>query len=89
MDWKSIEGKTIKTATPMKKPRYDDEAWCVLEFTDGTQCVAVAGFGGYTGHSEDEYPCHVYLRSHVDGLVPVDPKADVASDEDLAAPGGR
>ncbi len=71
MEWKDLEGKTIKTATPMKKPGYDDEAWCALEFTDGTWCVVVGGYGGYSGSSEDEYPCFVYLKEHVDGLVPV------------------
>ncbi len=68
----SIIGKTISKATRMKKPEYDDTGWLKLDFTDGTCCVIVSYYGGYTGLSEDEYPTYIGFRDESDDLVPVE-----------------
>ena len=54
-----IVGKTIASATYMKKPEYDDRPYLLLRFTDGTECYVVGWYGGFTGSSEDEYPAYV------------------------------
>lgn len=66
----NLTGKTISAATRMKKPEYDDEGWLRLDFTDGTHCVIVAWYGGYTGESEDEYPTSITIADNIEGLVP-------------------
>lgn len=71
MDFQDLQGKTIAKATQMKKPKYDDDGWLKLEFTDGTSCVILAGYGGYTGESEDEYPIGIDVIESDDGLEPV------------------
>lgn len=71
MNFEDLQGKTIAKATQMKKPTYDDDGWLKLEFTDGTSCVIWAGYGGYTGESEDEYPTTIGVIESDDGLEPV------------------
>ena len=56
----------------MRKPEYDDTGWLKLDFTDGTHCVIGAGYGSYTGESEDEYPTCIWFTDDAEGLVPVD-----------------
>lgn len=75
MSFKALEGKTIKTATHVKRPTNDDDGWLLLEFTDETKCVICAYYGGYTSESEDEYPTRICVSENVDGFVPVDPSA--------------
>jgi hypothetical protein len=65
-----LAGKTIASATRMKKAEYDDEAWLQLHFTDGSSCVIVASYGGYSGESEDEYPSYFYIKDSIEGLMP-------------------
>ena len=67
-----LVGKTVAAATRLKKPGYDDEGWLRLTFTDGTECVLVAGYGEYTGASEGEYPTHLRVTGPDDALVPVE-----------------
>lgn len=55
MKFSDIEGKTIKRAVQMNASMFDDKGWLKLEFTDGEQCLIIAGYGGYTGKSFDEY----------------------------------
>ena len=71
MELKDLIGKTIAEAEIMKMPAYDDEGRLRLKFTDGTQTVVVASYGGYTGNSEDEYPTYIELNDDCKGLVPV------------------
>ena len=71
MEFRDIEGKTIRSATHVKRPATDDEGWLLLEFTDGTQCVVFSWYGGFTGNSEDEYPTGIGISGNVDGYVPV------------------
>lgn len=73
MDFSALVGKTIKAATLMKRPEYDDEAWLRLEFEDGTSSVLMSTYGDNTGRSEDEYPCFIVIASPegASGLVPV------------------
>jgi hypothetical protein len=66
MKTEEIEGKTIRAATIMMKPDFDDRAWLRLRFTDGTECFVIACYGGYTGGSEDEYPAFVVLAPKID-----------------------
>lgn len=73
MDTKNIIGKTISAASLMKRDGYDDEGWLKLEFSDGTFCVVVAGYGCYTGNSNDEYPTYIDISDDISGLVPVEP----------------
>lgn len=70
MKIKDLVGKTITAATKMCREDKDDEGWLKLQFSDGTSCVVVAGYGGYTGKSEDEYPTFIYIAEDVAGLVP-------------------
>ena len=67
----NITGKTIAQVTKMRKPEYDDTGWLKIDFTDGTHCVIWAGYGGWTGGSEDEYPTCIGVTDDVEGLVPV------------------
>lgn len=56
-------GKTIKSAKISKiSDEFDDEPYLDLEFTDGTKERIVAGYGSYTGHSDDEYPRFIYIK---------------------------
>jgi len=75
MEFSDIEGKTIRSANHVKRPEHDDEGWLMLEFTDGTKCVIVAWYGGFTGNSEDEYPTRIGISDKVDGYIPVEPEA--------------
>jgi hypothetical protein len=76
MEFKGLIGKTITEATLLKYPETDDEAWLRLRFTDGTECVLQATYGGWTGYSMDEYPAYIRIcqKPHRD-LVPVCPVA--------------
>jgi len=67
--------KTIRSAIIMKRPDYDDVGYLCLYFTDGTKCLVTAGYGGYTGKSEDEYPTNIGVSDRegcFERLVPVD-----------------
>lgn len=70
---KELIGKLITSAEKMRKENHDDEGWLKLSFSDGTCCVVVAGYGGYTGDSEDEYPTYLTVSFDADslaGLIP-------------------
>lgn len=54
-------GKTIKSASILGIKGYDDKPYLLLEFTDGTEVKIIATYGGYTGNSEDEYPCFILV----------------------------
>ena len=72
MKFADIEGKTIKTARKVACETSDDEGWLLLEFTDGTKCTIVAGYGEeYTGNSEGEYPTSIGISDETDGFAPV------------------
>ena len=62
MNANNLVGKTITAATQMKHPTYDDSGWLKLNFSDGTECLITAGYQGYTGESEDEYPTCIGVR---------------------------
>ena len=63
-----IIGKNIKSAKFNKiNNEYDDIPYLDLEFEDGTTARIVASYGAYTGHSEDEYPCYIYIEDEDDG----------------------
>ena len=57
-----LVGKTI-TSVKRKKPiGFDDEGFLLLEFSDGTDALIVAGFeDNYTGNSLGEYPTYLSL----------------------------
>jgi hypothetical protein len=72
MEFKDIEGKTIKSATQSKLRMGDDTGWLVLEFTDGTQCAIEAYYSAeYTGDSDGEHPTRIRIDARVDHLIPV------------------
>jgi len=71
----NITGKTIARVTEMQKQGYDDTGWLKLDFTDGTHCVIWAGYGCYTGESEDEYPTRIGISDDDEGLVPSEANA--------------
>lgn len=62
MKLNDLVGKTITEATLLKYPELDDEAWLRLRFTDGSECVLEATYGGFTGRSCDEYPAFLVVR---------------------------
>jgi hypothetical protein len=70
IEFSDIEGKTIRSATQVKRPDADDDGWLMLEFTDGTKCVIVAWYTGYTGGSVGEYPTGIGISEKVDGFIP-------------------
>lgn len=71
-----LNGKTIHSTTRMCKPPYDDTGWLRLDFTDGTHAIIIAGYMGYTGQSEDEYPTTIGITTMElePDLVPMTPE---------------
>jgi len=61
MEFKDLIGKTITAATVKKLVKHDDEGFLQLQFSDGTEAVIVASYGGYTGSSVDEYPTYIEI----------------------------
>ena len=69
--FKELVGKTIREADVCRlfgtKNHYgelqdfDDEGHLRLVFTDGTACVIVSTYGGYTGESIDEYQTKIRI----------------------------
>lgn len=66
MEFKDLIGKTITAATVKKLAKYDDQGFLELKFSDGTEAVIVASYGGYSGSSEDEYPTHIGITDKYD-----------------------
>lgn len=66
MEFKDLIGKTITAATVKKLAKHDDEGFLELKFSDGTEAVIVASYGGYTGSSEDEYPTYIGITDKYD-----------------------
>ena len=52
-------GKTIESIELYGLKSYDDEPIVKILFTDNTEFILQATYGGYTGESEDEYPCFI------------------------------
>lgn len=73
MKFEDLIGKTIISATIMKKLNYDDNAWLKLEFSDNSSCILFGCYSGYTGLSEDEYPAYINIcgGGDIKGLIPV------------------
>lgn len=71
-----IIGKTITAAIVMKLADFDDKGFLKLEFSDGTSCVIVADYGGYTGESQKEYQTAIHITDDADGacLIPCYPQ---------------
>ena len=61
MNAKILIGKTITSARIRKRKGFDDTPYLDLTFSDGTKITIIAGYGGYTGSSYDEYPCFIYI----------------------------
>lgn len=75
MTLEGLKSKTIRSAQFMKHYKHDDEGYLCLFFTDGTKCLITAGYGGYTGESEDEYPTNIGISDRegcFEELVPLD-----------------
>lgn len=60
----SLVGKTIATIARRKGPKFDDEGYLDITFTDGSSVCIIANFGSYTGESADEYPTYIYLADY-------------------------
>lgn len=67
-----IIGKTITKADLYRLADYDDKPVLKLEFTDGTHCCVVATYGGYSGESEDEYPCFITRNDAITNIIKLD-----------------
>ena len=52
-------GKTIESIELQGIKGHDDVPILVLRFTDGSNLLLYAVFGGYSGASYDEYPCYI------------------------------
>lgn len=61
MKFVDLIDKTILKAKRLKLKEHDDTGYLKLDFSDGTSCVIVSCFGGYTGNSEDEYPTGIFI----------------------------
>jgi hypothetical protein len=75
MKFEDLVGKTIASTTQMKPEQYDDEGYLRLQFTDGAECFIVAGYGGYSGESEDEYQTKIWIVENLD-LIPIEEMND-------------
>jgi len=69
MNIEDLNGKTIRAAYQMKMEKCDDDGFLRLEFTDGTRCDVIAGYGGYTGMSKDEHPTDISVDECDDSLI--------------------
>lgn len=58
-DYRWLLGKTITDVTVMAVDGHSDVPCAVLQFSDGTTAEFWAGYGGYDGKAEDEYPCYI------------------------------
>lgn len=65
-DIKELIGKTITGAKYQKVVNSDDEGFIELSFSDGSKTFIVAGYGGYTGGSLDEYPTYILVLPEVE-----------------------
>lgn len=63
MQFNDLVGKTIKVVQQLQRKGYDDNGFLLIEFTDGEKALIVAGYGGYTGESEDEYPTYIEVTN--------------------------
>jgi hypothetical protein len=63
-DFSDLVGKTIQSAEQKQHPRYDDDGFLELTFTDGSKCLIVGTYCGYSGDSEDEYPTSIYISEY-------------------------
>lgn len=59
MEEKELIGKTIVSAIRKGIEGYDDEPYLELVFNDNTKVTISAGYGMYTGKSEEEYPRYI------------------------------
>ena len=72
MDFNNLVGKTIIKVTKMKRPDFDDEGWLKLEFSDKSECTLVSTYNNFTGGSEGEYPCNIFIvDKYEDKLIPI------------------
>jgi hypothetical protein len=71
INYQSLVGETIASVSKMKKPGFDDQGWLRLEFTDGSACIVVASYGGYTGKSANVFPTNIEVVSDEEMLIPV------------------
>jgi hypothetical protein len=56
-------GKTIASVKVKKLADKDDQGFLEMQFSDGSQIIIIAGYGGYTGKSEDEYPTYIIVQN--------------------------
>lgn len=60
---KELVGKTIIKAIIKKiSEEHDDKPILELEMDDGSIFIIEAGYGDYTGDSEDEYPRFINIK---------------------------
>lgn len=52
-------GKTVKSIELHGIKGFDDKPILILKFTDDSELLLRATYGGYTGNSEDEYPSFI------------------------------
>jgi hypothetical protein len=64
VEFANLVGKTIASAEQKQHPSYDDDGFLELTFTDGSKCLIVATYCGYSGHSEDEYPTSIFISQY-------------------------
>ena len=56
-----LVGKTIVKAEIPSFKNMSDTPYLVLHFSDNTQAIIEADYGGYDGKARDEYPCYIDL----------------------------
>lgn len=59
-----IIGKTIKDFNFKGVHKCDDIPYLELFFDDNTSVLIHSWYGGYTGKSEDEYPCFISISEN-------------------------
>lgn len=60
-EFQQLIGKTIKKIESYKVKGYDDTGNLKITFTDNSFVFIEAGYGNYTGNSEDEYPTKINI----------------------------
>jgi hypothetical protein len=67
MKMQDLIGKKIIGAKLQRPSNHDDQGFLKLNFSDGSECLIVAGYDFYTGNSSGEYPTSISIIENYSG----------------------
>ena len=67
MKIQNLIGKKIIGAKLQRPSNHDDQGFLKLNFSDGSECLIVAGYDFYTGNSLGEYPTLISIIENYSG----------------------